>query len=309
MPMTSSEFDFNPLEFNFGPSGPSSLQTSPLVSSADLFASLDGSHSTAMLLQDLLMPAGLSASAPALLAESRLPLGFATSPTVSPANECLQDFSNSLFPTPQQSPLSEFVCSDPFASPAASSLALFPSTPSLTQAAAMPSPSISIPWTPATPVVSTPSTPVLPSSGIDLGALIGLAIAGAIKQQPPPPSAAAPATSVANIPPITIQQTYRGQKRNVTAAEIIAEEQLKRQKNTDAARRSRQRKAERMDTLERQIKEMAAERAKFQAQLNAMNERDAARVKEIEALKAALSHANVLLGEVGLGIAELDKPL
>ncbi|KAJ3041518.1 hypothetical protein HDV00_009314 [Rhizophlyctis rosea] len=92
------------------------------------------------------------------------------------------------------------------------------------------------------------------------------------------------------LPPYSV-----GRKRKdppMDAATILAEMEMKRQKNTEAARRSRARKMERLDTLEVQCKELIKERDDWKKKVEQMErereEREAQFAEEIRKLKGAL---------------------
>ncbi|KAI8826040.1 uncharacterized protein EV422DRAFT_563852 [Fimicolochytrium jonesii] len=82
-------------------------------------------------------------------------------------------------------------------------------------------------------------------------------------------------------------------ERPTDAAAILAELDMKRQKNTEAARRSRQKRLERLSELETHVKEVEAERDQAKAELEAFREESDAKegmlMKEMAELRARLA--------------------
>lgn len=92
-------------------------------------------------------------------------------------------------------------------------------------------------------------------------------------------------------PPPPPRNHYVGRKRKETGMTVIEELSAKRLKNTEAARRSRNRKAERMEELELEIRDLTVSRELLLQEVTDLMNRDNEHLAEIEQLKQALAAA------------------
>lgn len=84
-------------------------------------------------------------------------------------------------------------------------------------------------------------------------------------------------------PPYTVGRKRK--ERPTDAAAILAELDMKRQKNTEAARRSRAKKMEKMAELEDQVKSLTAERDELKVKVSEMEEKDKVMVQQMSEIR------------------------
>lgn len=206
--------------------------------------------------------------------------------TASPANESVSDCSQGSTPPSSANSVMEVPFNDPF-------VALFPDI-GMAQAAVMPAP---------------PRQKVLAPRIAPKPALIA--------PKPPTPIAPRPIASPMVIPdtarlPSYIGKRTRDYRQNSTSSSSSDsgepdEIALKRQKNTDAARRSRLKKLVKMETLEQQVSELEADNSKLNTRVAVLeSEKNGLEAKE-RSLEERVRNLEAQLAEAHKALTSINK--
>jgi Basic region leucine zipper len=205
--------------------------------------------------------------------------------TASPTNESISDCSQGSTPLSSANSVMEVPFSDQF-------VALFPDI-GMAHAAVMPSP---------------PKQKALAPRTAPKPALIA--------PKPPTPIAPRPITSPMVIPDTARLSTYTGKRardyrQNSTSSSSGSDEPdeiaLKRQKNTDAARRSRLKKLVKMETLETQVSELEADNSKLNTRVAVLeSEKNGLEAKE-RSLEERVRNLEAQLAEAHKALTSINK--
>ncbi|KAJ3086936.1 hypothetical protein HK102_012148 [Quaeritorhiza haematococci] len=180
--------------------------------------------------------------------------------------------------------------------------------------------SVTIPW--GTSPAITPVVAILPTVMSALNAFNQQqsqqqASAVAPVSHPTPPTISQPSQVVAT-PSAHPDQPQQPVKRKVgrkpkprpTDPEIIRREaQLKRQKNTESARRSRQRKMMKMESLEVQMKTLSSDYDELEKSYSALEDRERQHVCKIRILEDRVTKYRKMLTKAGIVVDDSDDEL
>ncbi|KAH8553907.1 hypothetical protein BGW37DRAFT_482696 [Umbelopsis sp. PMI_123] len=212
-----------------------------------------------------------------------------TSPlTASPANESVSDCSQGSSPPSSANSVMDVPFNDPF-------VTLFPD----------------IGMTPQAAVILSPPQPKQKALAPRIAPKPAL-----IAPKPPTPIAPRPISSPMVIPDTTRLASYTGKRtrdyrNNSTSSSSGSDEPddiaLKRQKNTDAARRSRLKKLVKMETLEKQVSELEAENSKLNTRVAVLeSEKNGLEAKE-RSLEERVRNLEAQLAEAHKALTTINK--